>query len=142
MFKQPGQGTVSRRTRKLFEPESKFLNQNLLNIRTEFLAHKLVEIASITDISFYYFQNYWNFHLECKPNKHITAFRARKVTRNLEKQAPDLVFYEWGKLTMDHRHPTQGGVERLLVTSYYIKAEFSSRPDEPLGSNDDFNFFP
>ena len=42
---------------------------------------------------------------------------------------------------MDHRHPTHGGVDILLVTSYYIKAEFSCRPDEPLGSNDDFNFF-
>ena len=47
-----------------------------------------------------------------------------------------------GKLTMDHRHPTQGGVEIFLVTSDYIKTEFGSRPDEPLGSNDNFNFFP
>ena len=43
---------------------------------------------------------------------------------------------------MDHRHPTQGGVEIFLVTSDYIKTEFGSRPDEPLGSDDDFNFFP
>ena len=47
-----------------------------------------------------------------------------------------------GKLTMDHKHPTQGGVEIFLVTSDYIKTEFGSRPDEPLGSDDDFNFFP
>ena len=38
--------------------------------------------------------------------------------------------------------PTQGGVEIFLVTSDYIKTEFGSRPDEPLGSDDDFNFFP
>ena len=43
---------------------------------------------------------------------------------------------------MDHKHPTQGGVEIFLVTSDYIKTEFGSRPDEPLGSDDDFNFFP
>ena len=47
-----------------------------------------------------------------------------------------------GKLTMDHKHPTQGGVEIFLVTSDYIKTEFGSCPDEPLGSNDNFNFFP
>ena len=70
------------------------------------------------------------------------SFPSPKSYRKFREQAPGLVFYEWGRLTMDHRHPTQGGVEIFLVTSYYIKTEFSSRPDEPLGSNDDFNFFP
>jgi len=54
----------------------------------QFLAHKPVQIASITDsfIVLLYFQNYWNFDLEGNDAKHKTAFRDRKVTGTFEKQ--------------------------------------------------------
>ena len=35
----------------------------------------------------YYYDDYYD--LECKHNKHKTAFRARKVTGDFEKQAPE-----------------------------------------------------
>ena len=31
-------------------------------------------------VSLYHSQNYWNFNLECKQDKHKTALRARKVS--------------------------------------------------------------
>ena len=44
-------------------------------------------------LSFSYFQNNWNFDLECKPNKHKTAFHARKVIgTSIEKRAPGHVW--------------------------------------------------
>ena len=53
------------------------------------LAHRPVNFASLTDISFHHFQNYRNFDLECKPGHHNSAFRARKVTGTFEKRSPD-----------------------------------------------------
>ena len=53
----------------------------------QFLAHKPVNFASLTDSFFVSFQNYWIFDLKCKHCKHKTAFRTRKVTGTFEKWA-------------------------------------------------------
>ena len=41
----------------------------------------------------YYFQNYWNFDLECKHGRHKTTFRARKDIGTFEKRAPEQLFF-------------------------------------------------
>ena len=60
-------------------------------IVTQFLAHNPVNFASVTIISLYHFQNYWNFDLECKHGKHHTAFQARKVKPGLPPIPPGLL---------------------------------------------------
>ena len=57
-------------------------------ILAQFLAHKAVQIVSITDSSIVLFSKLLKLDLECK---HKTVFRVRKVTGTFEKQAPGLV---------------------------------------------------
>ena len=52
-------------------------------------------------VSFYYFQNYWNFDLECNCGKHRTSLWAQKVTGTVEKQAPEE--NQTGKFFLDLR---------------------------------------
>ena len=58
----------------------------------QFLAHKLVNFASIVNWEFHciIFKNYWNFDLECKQGNHKTAFQAQNITGAIEKQASGL----------------------------------------------------
>ena len=53
-----------------FWVKGKFWNQNLLNVST----FPSSQTSQFCFVDFYHFQNNWNFHLECKPNKHKTAF--------------------------------------------------------------------
>ena len=60
LLNNEGPWPVSRKTRKRFGPEGKLKNQNLSAILAQFLGHKPVHFASITDsfIVLLYFQNY------------------------------------------------------------------------------------
>ena len=62
--------------RNFSSPEANFKIQTCW-IAAQFLAHKLVNFASLTDS---FIQKYWNFDLECKRGKHKAAFRAWEVT--------------------------------------------------------------
>ena len=55
---------------------------------SQFLAHKPVNFASLTDSFIVLLSKLWNFDIECKHNKHKISFRARKVSGTLNKQAP------------------------------------------------------
>ena len=59
-------------------------------------------------VSFDHFQKYYKFGLECKPGKHETAFRARKVTsaglsRNGTPRAKDIYnMVEYSRVKLSH----------------------------------------
>ena len=76
------QGLVSRKTQKLFRSEGKFYIKTCW-IVVQFLAHK--QFCFGTDGFVALFSKL--LKLECKHNKHKTAFRAQKVIGTFEKRA-------------------------------------------------------
>ena len=48
-------------------------------IVAQFLAHKPVNVALLSDSFSYHFQNYWNFDLACKRGKHKQLFEPQQL---------------------------------------------------------------
>ena len=80
---------VSRKAQKLFRGANFKIKTSWIS--AQFLVHKPVNFALLTDSnSLYHFQNYLNLEY-VEDGKCKTAFRAQKVTRTFEKQAPAYV---------------------------------------------------